>query len=192
MSPERIRAFIAAPIPDAVRESLAAEQERMRPRIPGASWVRPAGIHLTLHFLGDISPGLAESLGRELALELAPLPAFELATGDPGVFPNPRRPRVLWIGLEDSPALRELHGACARVLRRRKLRIERRRYHPHLTLARFRRPLSADAGAALSTELTGPGIGTALIPVDEVLLQRSELLPRGAQYSVLSRAPLTG
>ena len=122
MSPERIRAFIAAPIPDAVRESLAAEQERMRPRIPGASWVRPAGIHLTLHFLGDISPGLAESLGRELARELAPLPAFELATGDPGVFPNPRRPRVLWIGLEDSPALRELHGACARVLRRRKLR----------------------------------------------------------------------
>lgn len=190
MSAERLRAFIAIPIPDPLREALANEQERLRSLLPGVSFVHPAGIHLTLHFLGDVSPRLAEGLGRELAREIAPLPAFDLVGGGLGVFPSPRRPRVLWVGLEDSPPLVEVHRTCRTVLRRRKLKVERRRYHPHLTLARFRRPLEPAALDALNTELAGGGIDLGRIPVEEVRLYRSELLPQGARYGVLAAAPL--
>lgn len=190
MSGERLRAFIAIPIPDPLREALAGEQDRLRPLLPWASFVRPAGIHLTLHFLGDISPKLAEGLGSELAREVAPLAPFDLCSGGLGIFPDPRRPRVLWVGLGDSDPLAELHRACGTVLRRRKLKVESRRYHPHLTLARFRKPLDRPALDTLACELEGGAIDLGRIPVGEVRLYRSELLPQGARYSVLAAAPL--
>ena len=192
MSDERIRAFIAIPVPTALRDRLAAEQARLRERLPRASWVRPAGIHLTLHFLGDISPNLAGRLGPELASACAPLTAFQATGAGLGVFPGPSRPRVLWVGVSRGEELAGIHRACRSVLARRKLRIERRPWRPHLTLARFRQRPPREGVAALEATLAEPPDQLGSLPVDEVCLYRSELRPDGARYHVLARAPLSG
>ena len=192
MTDEGLRAFIAVGVSDALRQRLAAEQQRLRSSLPGASWTRPEGIHLTLHFLGDISPHLAERLGVELARACAPCSPFELVVRGLGVFPSPRRPRVIWVGVEGRDDLHALHAACASVLHRRKLGAQRRRYHPHLTLARFRRPLRKSAVAGLLEALDDPPAEMGRVPVREVCLYRSELRTDGALHTVIARAPLVG
>ena len=190
MNDERIRAFIAVPVPVVLHERLAGEQDRLRPLLPKASWARPAGIHLTLHFLGDVSPGLARRLGDELAAACAPLPRFAIDVGGFGLFPNATRPRVLWAGLSASESLAAVHRACRRVLTRRKLRVDRRPWHPHLTLARFRQRPTPDGIAALEAVAAEPSTRLGTLPVDEVNLYRSVLDPGGARHHVLARAPL--
>jgi RNA 2',3'-cyclic 3'-phosphodiesterase len=189
---ERIRAFIAVPVPEVVRERLADEQDRLRPLLPKASWARPAGSHLTLHFLGDVSPGLTRRLGDELAAACAPLAPFGVDVRGFGLFPGATRPRVLWVGVSAKESLAAVHRVCRGVLTRRKLKVERRRWHPHLTLARFRQRPSPDGIAALEEVVAEPPSSLGTLPVSEVHLYRSRLDPGGARYDVLARAPLAG
>jgi len=190
---EALRAFVAVPLPEGVRAALAAEQQTLRDELPGARWTRPAGIHLTLHFLGDVAPDVIEALGGALGEECAAVAPFELAVGGLGVFPGPRRPRVLWAGVAAPEGLQDLHRAAGVALRRCGLKPERRRFHPHLTLARFRSRLSRQGLSTLGRILDQEGRGQAgRFRVEAVHLYRSELLPSGARYTVLHEAPLGG
>ncbi len=190
--PPTLRAFVAVELPAEVRDALAREQRRLREDLPGARWVRPEGIHLTLHFLGEIRAELVPALEREIAAAVAPSPAFAVRLRGRGVFPSPRRPRVLWIGVDGSGGLEDLQRDTGAALARCGLAPERRPFRPHLTLARFRRPPGRQTLSSLRRILAAPAGCGGEFTADTAALLRSELLPRGARYTILARARLGG
>ncbi len=131
------RLFAAIPIP----EPIALTLDRIRQPTPGAWWILPADMHLTLRFAGDIGMGQA----REFADELAriDLPAFSLNLEGLGSFGGDE-PRVLWAGVAPSEPLEALARACDRAARNAGLPPDGRTWKPHVTVARLRHtPLDA-------------------------------------------------
>ena len=126
------RLFIAIDLPEPVRRKLG--QWLIQPP-RGVRPVKPAQLHLTLHFLGDVEDdGLAALREPLAAVQRGP---FTLAIRGTGVFPPRGRPSVLWAGVTDSAALAELHAAIGEAIASCGLEVERRPYVPHITLARL-------------------------------------------------------
>lgn len=186
-----IRTFAAVELPDGVKRPLARAAAELRAqRIPGLRVVRPEGIHITLKFLGDIDPARVPNIADALAAAAANHPPFSLAVGAPGAFPNPTRPRVLWLGVAGAAAalaaLRALQRDTDAALAAIGFPPEKQPFTPHLTIARMRRP-DAAALAALSDLSIHSG---AAIPVNAVSLMQSRLNPGGAIYTRLRSVPL--
>lgn len=123
-----VRRFLAIPLPDALRATLLAVAP------VAASGVRPVdpeGLHLTLHFLGDVEPGLVSAALADLRLD-----PFELELRGVGQFTPATGDTVLWAGVAAHAALTRLHEDLGQRLRGAGLRTESRPYAPHLTLAR--------------------------------------------------------
>src|SRR6266487_741750 len=100
------RAFIAIKLSEELKGhigELQAELKRRASGLTGFGWVRPEGIHLTLRFLGDIAEEQVEALGALLRDVAAGLKPFALDARGIGAFPDPRAPRVIWLGLQGTP-----------------------------------------------------------------------------------------
>ncbi|MBI2856518.1 MAG: RNA 2',3'-cyclic phosphodiesterase [Chloroflexi bacterium] len=190
---ERIRAFVAIELPADIRAELErVTQEIQNARVSGVRWVRPEGIHLTLKFLGNI-PGesvgpVSQALGR-CAATRAP---FELHLGNLGAFPNPRAPRVIWIGLEGAlEALLDLQRAVEDELEGLEFPRERRDFSPHLTLGRVREGIPPAQKKRLGEMIADAHLDIqGQMLVAELSLMRSTLMPSGAVYARLHSAPL--
>lgn len=181
-----MRCFLALPLPEDVQDALEALQDRL----PSGRAVEPGNMHLTLAFLGERG---AEELD-ELDVELQSLrqPAFMVELRGLGTF-GERSPRVLHAEVAPNEALDALHSAVAGAVRRAGLPMERRRFRPHVTLARYNRPLRPDAQDRLAAFLQANG-DFRLPPFEaaEVALYRSILHRDGASYEALARYPLIG
>ena len=187
-----LRVFLALVLPGEILRRVGAIQDRLRDLLRGdIGWVRPGGIHLTLKFFGDIFPGdlarIAVLVG-ELAARQRPL---WLSLGGIGVFPDLRRPRVLWLGLEgDVPPLlgfqQGLEGGLAGI----GFPPEGRPFRPHLTLARIRSPRGL-TGLAQAPEPGGAEAAARFVATGVALIG-SELTPHGAIYTRLHDFPLAG
>lgn len=165
------------------------ELEDLRPRLEPARWVRPEGLHLTLKFLGESSPGDLEALANALAPRLEPLAPVEVRLSGSGFFPDPRRPRVAWVGGEAPGAAgvaSEIDAAAVAAGWER----ERRPFALHLTLARLRRPWGP--GSVESWLEWGRGYAAPAFRCDEVILFESRLAPGGAIYNPLRTLTLGG
>lgn len=187
---------MAIDLPDEVRDRLGDIIARLSRRIaPGTvRWVRPDGIHLTLKFLGEVSTGSLSQVRDVLARASDAHAPFEARVGGLGCFPNPRRPRVIWVGVEEpSGRLASLQQALEAQFERLGYRREGRPFSPHLTLGRVREGAGADAvqavGASVGLEPV-PDLGT--IPVRAICLFRSDLRPSGAVYTRLAEIALRG
>jgi len=187
-----LRVFLAIELPGEILHQLAGVQKRLRELLRGdIGWVRPEGIHLTLKFFGDILPGdvgkIAAAVG-EVAARQRPL---RFSLGGVGVFPDPRRPRVLWLGIDgDVTLLLRFQQAVEMALEGIGFLPEARPFRPHLTLARFRAP-RALTGLARALEMGGDGEVRWFVAAGIGLI-RSELTPRGAIYTRLHDFPLAG
>lgn len=180
-----MRAFIALRLDAAVEDEIAALIERMRVHQDGSQetgirWVSRANFHLILFFLGPAVPRerlapIADALGA-IARETAP---FEIAARGVGVFPNPARPRVIWVGLDGD----ELAALAARVTEaavRCCFASERRAYSPHLTIGRVRSLRSPGRLRRTLNEVADSSFGVSRI--ERVMLYRSELGPQSSTY----------
>jgi len=186
---ESIRAFLAIEPPETVRQAMATLQSRLKYSLSGAiSWVRPEGIHLTLKFFGTIAqmdiPRISAAVGP-VAARFAPL---KLEVRRLGLFPDSRRPRVLWLGLEgDLSALKALQEAVDRELARTGFRREERPFRAHLTLARIK---STRGLSGLDRILNkGETYEAGRFQASGLTLFRSQLTPQGAIYSELGAYP---
>jgi 2'-5' RNA ligase len=188
-----VRAFIAIELPPEIQDPIARLQARVRQDLPPGlvRWVRPEGIHLTLKFLGDVDQDdlpLVKERMREACVPHAP---FTLTVGGLGCFPNLRRPRVVWVGLDDSyAALSALQRGLERAIAPLGFPTERRRFHPHLTLGRVKNGRSRAELEVLGAYVTRAKVDIGQMSVEAVRLMRSELLPGGAVYSELACCPL--
>lgn len=191
------RLFIAVPLPEDVREQVRKIIDHLTPGEIPVRWIDPETAHLTLHFIGDTAPEMAELLRMSLGAAVSAHEPFELRTAEPGVFPSIRKPRVLWLGLW-GPAhrLETLYNDVGDFLDDFGIDIEDANFHPHITLGRVRATEGVKVGAlpnevrdafeSLRTEhLAGPDVAINF-PINEVQLIRSHLEHDGARYEVLA------
>ena len=131
------RIFFAVPLSDEFTEVMKHAQKEMQDMPGKIKWVKPEKIHLTLKFVGDTEPEKLEDLYSAID-DLQLHGAFEIALTETGIFPNPRRPRVLWVGIEKNDALAEIAEKIDEKLAGFDVDRETRDYHPHLTLGRVK------------------------------------------------------
>lgn len=180
-----IRSFVALSPPPELRRAAAELGERLSRRFAPRTLrlVPEAQLHLTLVFLGNVNAAALPELERQLGEACRPHRPFTLTVKGLGVFPDRRRARVLWCGVDgDLAALTALSDSVCRALG-----------HPlnrsfHLTLGRFKAPPPAALLAALLDTYAGHEVGTW--PVDEVVLYASKLTPQGAVHTPLARLTL--
>lgn len=184
-----IRAFVAITIDPRVIKNIAAAIDRLRPKVTGPRWIALENIHVTLKFLGAIEDTAVEPIVAALTACLRPFQPFTINATGLGVFPGPRRPRVLWIGLAGDHLL-PLASAIESALVPLGFAPENRQFTPHLTIGRWRD--NTPAPPALATELEkwkDRAFGQS--EVANVLLMQSLLRPGGAQYHPIVTVPLS-
>jgi 2'-5' RNA ligase len=192
-----VRTFIAIELPSDVQQSLHDTQDRIAgwlgPNERTLRWVRPESLHLTLQFLGDVPIRLIGLIKGAMDKACLGTASFNLHTGQPGVFPNERRPRVLWVGVEgDIDPLRSLANSVHRELQALGYKPDDT-FSPHLTLARVRGHANEDARAAIADALASikreppPKIS---FPVTSISLMQSELRQGGSVYTRLRSTDL--
>ncbi|HVA93125.1 MAG TPA: RNA 2',3'-cyclic phosphodiesterase [Chloroflexota bacterium] len=189
-----IRLFLAINLPDAVRRGLEAAVTSSRAANDDVRWARAESLHLTLVFLGERPAAQVEAISQAAGGACAGLVPFSLTVAEPGCFPSPARPRVLWVGIaEGRESLIALQRAVLGALARAGLADQVDRFSPHLTLGRVRDSVAPAARAALAQKWTALALpALPLAPVRAIYLMRSELGPGGARYSVLRTLPLNG
>ncbi len=187
MNSQKIRAFIALEIPPGVKREMGEGREPLRGELPKARWVRPEGQHLTLKFLGETSREELDDLVTDLGPRLAGCGPVTVTLGGAGFFPNPRRPRVAWIG-GTADGVEPVVAAVERACTNRGFPADQRRWSLHLTQARIDRPWPEEAVQRFLE--WGRGIRPGPFRCDEVVLFESRLQPGGAVYTPLERMPL--
>lgn len=189
---EKIRTFIAVPLPDSVLAEFGKLNRQMRSLSRDVKWVRPESIHLTLKFLGNLEP---EALDRVFtAVERcfqSRWEKFSLTVGGLGAFPNFRRPRVLWVGVQGDgyEYLLRLQQQIETELAEEGFEKEKRKFSPHLTVGRVK--FAGHLEELLKSFMEYPFPEMNFI-VERVQIMRSELKPDGAVYSVQREYPLSG
>ena len=180
------RVFCAVELPREVRAQLQDHIARLRKKVPdvAASWSQVEKVHLTLKFFGNVSVDRVATISDAITRGVKGLSPFEIIVGKAGAF----RRQVLWIGVSDpSGKLAGLHDRIDSECAAEGFEKEDRAYRPHLTIARIRRPEGArrleDAHLQMEFE-------PIALQLDEVVVFRSELSPKGSRYTAISNHKL--
>ncbi len=176
-----MRLFVAIDFPEPVREQLA----RISHGLPGARWVPPEQLHLTLRFIGEVEGSRALDLGQALAG--VDSPHFDLQLQGVGFFPPRKKPRVVWVGVDKNDSLVRLRNRIESVLTGAGLEPEGRKFAPHVTLARLKNTPASRVGRFLEQ------YSMFYVPpftVTEFRLYSSVLNARGARHFVEQVYPL--
>lgn len=183
----KLRTFIALELSEPLKEGILALGSSLQARGIRASWVKPGAMHLTLKFLGDVEERALSGLRGAVRRAAAGVPPFRFGTTELGAFPSPRRPRVIWLGVEPVDELYELAEAVEDELSELGFPRERRPFRPHITIGRIRDPR---ASGDISRALADAGGLREIVEVVEVRVMKSTLRPAGAVHEVLEAAPL--
>lgn len=168
------RLFVALDVP----EEAAADLERLCVGLPDVRWAQPEQLHLTLRFIGEVDHATFYDIGEALAaITMAP---FELVLKGLGQFPPRGMPHTLWVGVEENEELSRLKRRVERCLGEVGLPPEKRKFVPHVTIARFR---AEPPEARLASYLARRNLfRTEPFPVSHFNLYSSHLRPQGAEY----------
>jgi 2'-5' RNA ligase len=184
---ESWRLFVAIELPASLRARVHDHIDRLRHTVPDArvSWAREENFHLTLKFLGDTPVSKVAALSTAIERAAAKVPPFDANVGGCGAFPLRGQPRVLWLGIGDPTGrLAKLSHALEDECDQAGFGPEVRPFHPHLTVARLRRPHGAHRLAEVHKEM---GFDPVPFSVRDLCLIRSELSSEGSRYTVVAR-----
>lgn len=180
------RLFVAIEMPLPVKMVTEQAKALSGKDIREARWISPDNVHLTLKFLGNCRDEQAAQITGRLEQVLGDCPAFVCETTSLGVFPNKRRARILWLGVEDKPELKQVYDTVNLALQDFGDR-EARSFKPHITLARLKRPGPVDI-ENINRKIDAGHI----IEVDNIVLFSSRLTSAGAVYEPLAKIKLSG
>lgn len=151
-------------------------------------WVRPAGLHLTLKFLGSVAPERLEEIAAALEQAIGRTPPLSFTLTELGGFPSLRKARILWAGLEAEAALELMVDRIERGFSQLGFSVEGRPYRPHVTLGRLREGSRLPEPAIETIE------GITLDPVSfmspAVVLYESLTGQGGSRYETRATFPL--
>jgi 2'-5' RNA ligase len=183
------RTFIALEMNEALHYHLEEVIDRVAQGLPHARLVNPAGIHLTLAFLGELNDAQLTEAMQATEIAAQQVSPFTYRLSRPGIFGSVSHPRVLWMGIDEpSGSLARLHRMLNQELEQRGFEIDTRPFSPHLTLARFKQPLTLDERQSLQRLLAAEQRGNAVAQraiAEYVSVMKSELSRRGAHYTCL-------
>jgi len=195
LSNEQIRSFIAIELPEEVKSGLHRLQAELKlPQHTFVKWVGPESIHLTLKFLGNISPQKVSEVAKVMEQASNGVSPFQVEITEVGAFPNLRQPRVLWLGIRGE--INKLVAWQQRIdngLAPLGFAKETRPFTPHLTLARLREGVSpGDRRDFGELVMKTPVEVNYKVDAKSLSLMKSQLLPGGAVYSRLAEVKLKG
>jgi 2'-5' RNA ligase len=188
-----LRAFLASELSPALQDSISTATANLRQALRDGliRWVPPHNVHLTLKFLGDVSPSSLDLIKQMLVAEASEFTAFDVTVEGLGCYPNVRRPRVLWVGLKAPAELTSLQRAIEAAAARLGYESEERDFSPHLTIGRVRQNTSSDDLHKIRSALEECHVGLlGSARVEAIHLFKSELRPEGSLYTKLFSAPL--
>lgn len=187
--PEHLRLFIALAVPQAIKDQIGTAQDELRTHLSGAllKWIRPEQFHLTLRFLGNVDACEVEQLTDSVRSVCQSVGPLDLHAKGIGFFPNPRSPRVVWVGVQDrNDQLQSLQSAVQQATLGFSGEKSESHFSGHITLARIkdisRQETIVLARAAERFSQHSFGEWT----VHELLILRSDLSSQGAQHSALA------
>ncbi len=194
-----MRLFIALDIDEAICERIQLFMSGVSGFAPEARWVKPESLHVTLKFVGEKPAETVDTIKK--ALSAVQAPPFEVTFHGSGFFPNPKAPRVFWVGIESGPVLATLASAVDNAMATCGVSKEIHAFSPHLTLARGGRGSGAPTRQKgdrpnnifqrLQEKLAAravPEFGT--MRAHDFFLYQSQLSPGGSRYTKLERFPL--
>ncbi|MFN8006213.1 MAG: RNA 2',3'-cyclic phosphodiesterase [Terriglobia bacterium] len=188
--PDEIRTFVCLELPRSVKELLSGVQDDLKGVGAKVSWVKPANIHLTLKFLGNLSQSrlaevcvVVEEAGRAVS-------PFGFQVKGAGAFPPTGNPRVLWVGLAGvSAPLQDLQQRIDTGLFQRGFPRENKPFSPHLTIGRVQ---SGYQARALLEKISRLKVEGEMVNVHQVAVMKSDLRAGGALYTPIQKFPLLG
>jgi 2'-5' RNA ligase len=191
MSSETFRAFIAIDLPESIKSFLSEAQEAVKLYGFRVKWVRPQSIHLTLKFLGDTATADTDKIAEAMTLAARGCPIVSLTAKGIGVFPNVRRPRVIWAGLIGQlETLVNLQQTLDAHLADLGFARDTRAFKSHLTLGRIKGKIAPDRMKAAIDKLKE--FESESFETNRMILFKSELRPTGAVYTRLRQIALPG
>ena len=187
-----IRSFLAFELPEEIKKIIFHVSEEAKKFPLDVRWVKASNIHLTMVFMGNILMEHLEGISEAVSKACKMYGPFNISLKGMGVFSNRRNPRVLWVGLEgDIERMSYFRGTLQKSLKSFGVKEEKRQFNPHLTLGRFRkgsRPSEhLDDLLSRYQDLTSP-----VSTLEELVLFKSDLNPKGAAYTKLNIWPLLG
>ena len=188
-----LRSFIAVKIPTEVQSAIARNTASLQKNLPRplVRWVAPQNIHLTLKFLGNVSPANLERLADVLKTEAATHDPFAISVGELGAFPTPRRARVIWVGLEAPADLTALQRGVEAAAAQLGYASDDRPFSPHLTIGRVGQNVSTADLQRIRAALEATTVGAlGVVPVEAVHIYKSDLRPGGSVYTHLYSLPM--
>lgn len=177
-----MRLFIAIEIPESIRNAFASLLKDFRAFAPQLKWVRPENLHVTLKFLGETDSSKLGPL-QNVLIGIRSAEPVNLEFRGLGFFPNEKRPRVFWAGMEASANLKTLAADIDQAVHRLGFPLEERPYAPHLTLARISLPIIPPKLFQAVAEKSSQSFGS--LQAQEFHLIESKLKPAGAEYTTL-------
>lgn len=187
---DTVRAFIAVELDEKARELIRDVQTRLKSAGADVKWVKPENAHLTLKFLGDVPEKRLKAVIEALETLTAAASPIPTRLTRLGMFPDRRRPRLLWIGLDDAEGrLTRLAEAVETALGNVGFKKEDRAFQPHITIARLRSSHNVGALAETAAQLSIPcGINQSFA---SLTLFKSTLTPAGPVYESLKKFFMT-
>jgi 2'-5' RNA ligase len=182
-----LRCFIAIQIPDSIRREIRDLLNILKKYDADIKWVVPENIHLTLKFLGNTAEGLLPRIAESLRTVASSFEPFYITIYGTGLFPDKKFPKVIWIGIEHSEMLMKLYGNIDQTMSLIGYQKEGREFQPHLTLGRIKARKGIIHIVNELDTVQKKDFGT--FQVDMIKLMKSELNPKGAQYTSLYDIP---
>jgi 2'-5' RNA ligase len=189
---EEVRCFIAIELPEEIKRGLRELQAQLKAANQApVKWVEPENIHLTLKFLGNVATDRLNEIGQATTNAVRGTSPFSLEVRELGVFPNPRRVQIVWVGLSgEVEKLTILQQRIESGLAKLGFAPENRRFTPHLTLARLRDRATPQERERLGQLVAETEFAARSFIVNSVKLIKSQLTREGPIYSQLSSAAL--
>jgi 2'-5' RNA ligase len=177
-----MRLFVALDLSDQVRAAIAEFSEKLRAEFPSAKWARSEGMHVTLKFIGEVQDDRVPQIENALSA-VNSAASVEMNFRGVGFFPDERRPRVFWIGINGTHNLAEVAAQIETGLEPLGVARESREFRPHLTLVRISDSRGIEKLRGGLRKYGALDFGT--VRTNEMHLYRSELGPGGAKYTRL-------
>src|SRR5574341_632187 len=176
-----MRTFIAIELPQEFTSQIDQLQSVLKKTKADVSWVKPENVHITLKFLGEVKEEKIDEVYQATEKSINGIKAFKVNLQGLGGFPNLRRPRVIWIGVEKGKeVLAEIYPKVEEEFFKIGFPKENRGFTPHLTIGRVKSPKNLDS---LAGEINRTAFQTEEFEIKEVVVMKSTLLPTGAVYT---------
>ncbi|MDH3997797.1 MAG: RNA 2',3'-cyclic phosphodiesterase [Desulfuromonadales bacterium] len=173
-----VRAFVAIPLPETLKQAIAALQRQLKPMAGGIRWSHLKTIHLTVRFFGETTQENLEKIKASMLSVKRSQRSFQVTVGKLGAFPDLQRPRVVWLGITPEAPLRQLYSNFTTELTRHGIAPEARGFSPHLTIGRLRQRGSGSPLSAWAEDSAPLGE----LQVAEMVLYQSRLHQSGAEH----------